>query len=96
MNAASSTCPTGEALALFDRTSHALGANARGSRGTHQYDCPSVLTSTHVPALLTGKLTQRGPMSLPSIPHASRGVRPSTFDRRHREELRELLARMLT
>jgi hypothetical protein len=35
-------------------------------------------------------------MSLPSIPHASRRVRPSTFDRRDREELRELLARLLT
>jgi hypothetical protein len=35
-------------------------------------------------------------MSLPSIPHASRRVRPSTFERRHREELRELLARKLT
>ena len=45
---------------------------------------PSVLTSTHVPAFLSGKLTQGGPMSLPSIPHASRRVRPSTFDRRHR------------
>ena len=35
-------------------------------------------------------------MSLPSIPHASRRVRPSTFDRSHRVELRELLARKLT
>jgi hypothetical protein len=57
---------------------------------------PSVLTSTHVPALLSGKLTHRGPTSLPLIPHASRRVRPSTFDRRDREELRELLARLLT
>ena len=57
---------------------------------------PSVLTSTHVPAFLSGKLTQGGPMSLPSIPHASRRVRPSTFDRSHRVELRELLARKLT
>jgi hypothetical protein len=40
MNAASSTCPTGKAVALFSRTSHALGATAPGSRGTHQYDCP--------------------------------------------------------
>jgi hypothetical protein len=35
-------------------------------------------------------------MSLPSIPHASRRVRPSTFDRRDREELRELLPRKFT
>jgi hypothetical protein len=57
---------------------------------------PSFVTSTHVPAFLSGKLTQGGPMSLPSIPHASRRVRPSTFERCHREELRELLARKLT
>jgi hypothetical protein len=32
--------PDRKAVALFNRTSHALGATARGSRRTHQYDCP--------------------------------------------------------
>jgi len=35
-------------------------------------------------------------MSLPSIPHASRRFRPSTFDRRVLEELREPLERLFT
>lgn len=39
MSAASRICPTRKAVALFNRTSNALGATARGSRGTNQYDC---------------------------------------------------------
>ena len=35
-------------------------------------------------------------MSFPSIPHASRRIRPATFDRRVLEELCELLERLFT
>jgi hypothetical protein len=41
-------------------------------------------TSNGVGRLWLPRYEPSGPMSLPSIPHASRRVRPSTFDRRHR------------
>jgi hypothetical protein len=95
MKATSSACPTGRLsrYSIGQATPSARPLTAPAVR--INTIAPSVLTSTHVPALLTGKPTQRGPMSVPSIPDASRRVRPSTFDRRDREELREPLARML-